>query len=110
MPDTTKTKDAPPARALRPRTLMVRGGIARSPHGETSEAIYMNSGYVYGSAEEAEAAFVNAGSRFVYSRYASPTVNQFAERLRLGEGAEACRTTSSRIGALFAAPLCPLTG
>ncbi len=93
---------------LRPRTLMVRGGTWRSSHGETSEAIFMNSGYAYESAEAAEAAFVNAGSRFVYSRYASPTVNMFEERLRLVEGAEACRSTSSGMAAVFAALLCQL--
>jgi O-succinylhomoserine sulfhydrylase len=68
----------------------------------------MNSGYVYESAEAAEAAFVNAGSRFVYSRYASPTVNMFEERLRLIEGAEACRSASSGMAAVFAALLCQL--
>src|SRR3984957_11858101 len=106
--DTHAVKFAPPDAKLRPRTLMVRGATWRSPHGETSEAIFMNSGYVYGSAEEAEAAFVNAGSRFVYSRYASPTVNMFEERLRLIEGAEACRSTSSGMAAVFAALLCQL--
>jgi O-succinylhomoserine sulfhydrylase len=110
----SKAKDAlavtfaKPDTKLRPRTLMVRGATWRSPHGETSEAIFMNSGYVYDSAEEAEAAFVNAGSRFVYSRYASPTVNMFEERLRLIEGADACRSTSSGMSAVFAALLCQL--
>jgi O-succinylhomoserine sulfhydrylase len=104
--DPLKAKPLPAG--VRPRTLMVRGGTARSPHGETSEAIFMNSGYSYESAEAAEAAFVNAGSRFVYSRYASPTVNMFEERLRLVEGAEACRSTSSGMAAVFAALLCQL--
>jgi O-succinylhomoserine sulfhydrylase len=110
----SKAKDAlaitfaKPDAKLRPRTLMVRGATWRSAHGETSEAIFMNSGYVYDSAEEAEAAFVNAGSRFVYSRYASPTVNMFEERLRLIEGADACRSTSSGMSAVFAALLCQL--
>src|SRR5258708_434285 len=102
----TKKTDA---RTLRPRTLMVRGGTRRSANNETSEAIYMNSGYVYGSAEEAETAFVkDDGSRFLYSRYASPTVNMFEERLRLVEGAEGCRSTSSGMAAVFAALLCQL--
>jgi len=97
------------SRTLRPRTLMVRGGTKRSANSETSEAIYMNSGYVYGSAEEAETAFVkDDGSRFLYSRYASPTVNMFEERLRLLEGAEGCRSTASGMAAVFAALLCQL--
>ena len=106
MPDSTASRPAAPA--LRPRTQMVRGGTWRSSHGETSEAIFMNSGYAYESAEAAEAAFVNPGSRFVYSRYASPTVNMFEERLRLIEGAAACRSTASGMAAVFAALLCQL--
>ncbi len=66
----------------------------------------MTSGYVYGTAEEAEAAFKNDGSRYVYSRYANPTVTMFEERLRILEGAEACRSTSSGMAAVFAAFAC----
>ena len=107
MPE-TKAADSTASLKLRPRTLMVRGGTARSQHGETSEAIFMNSGYVYESAEAAEAAFLNPGSRFVYSRYHSPTVNMFEERLRLIEGAEACRSAASGMAAVFASLLCQL--
>ena len=91
---------------LRPRTLMARGGHLRSGFMETCEAVYMTSGYVYKTAEEAEAAFVRDGSRFVYSRYANPTVAMFEERLRLLEGAEACRATASGMAAVFAALAC----
>jgi O-succinylhomoserine sulfhydrylase len=89
-------------------TLLVHGGGLRSQHLETSEAIYMTSGYVYGSAEEAESAFANDGSRYVYSRYANPTVSMFEERLRLIEGAEVCRATGSGMAAVFAALACVL--
>ena len=88
---------------LRPRTVMARGGHLRSQFMETAEAIYMSSGYVYKSAEEAESAFAKDGSRFVYSRYANPTVAMFEERLRLLEGAEGCRATASGMAAVFAA-------
>jgi O-succinylhomoserine sulfhydrylase len=84
-------------------TLLVHGGGLRSQHLETSEAVYMTSGYVYASAEEAESAFANDGSRYVYSRYANPTVSMFEERLRLIEGAEVCRATGSGMAAVFAA-------
>ena len=60
------------------------------------------------SAEEAEHAFANDGSRFVYSRYANPTVAMFEERLRLLEGAEACRGTASGMAAVFASLACVL--
>jgi O-succinylhomoserine sulfhydrylase len=90
-------------RDAKPRTIMARAGHLRSEFMETCEAVYMSSGYVYKTAEEAEAAFVNDGSRFVYSRYANPTVAMFEERLRLLEGAEACRATASGMAAVFAA-------
>ncbi len=87
----------------RPQTQAVRGGLTRSRFDETSEAIYMTSGYIYESAEEAEAAFKGDADRFIYSRYANPTVAMFEERLRLIEGAEACMATASGMAAVFAA-------
>ena len=92
----------------RQQTRLVRGGLARSGFDETAEAIYMTSGYVYRNAEEAEAAFKGEHARFVYSRYANPTVAMFEERLRLLEGAEACRGTASGMAAVFAAIICQL--
>ncbi|HUI34160.1 MAG TPA: O-succinylhomoserine sulfhydrylase [Stellaceae bacterium] len=89
-------------------TILVRGGAMRSEFDETCEALYLTSGYVYGSAAEAEEAFKNDGSRFVYSRYRNPTVAMFEERLRLLEGAEFCRATASGMAAVFAALLCKL--
>jgi O-succinylhomoserine sulfhydrylase len=86
----------------RPQTQAVRGGLERSRFHETSEAIYMTSGYVYESAEEAESAFKGDAERFIYSRYANPTVAMFEERLRLLEGAEACMATASGMAAVFA--------
>ncbi len=96
-------KDNTTTRRWRPQTELVRGGLARSPFEETSEALYLTSGYVYATAEEAEAAFKGDKERFVYSRYANPTVSMFEERLRLLEGAEACRATASGMSAVFAA-------
>src|SRR6476660_2577097 len=94
------------AAELAPATLLVRGGSERSAYEETSEALFLTSGFVYGSAAEAEAAFKNDGSRYVYSRYRNPTVTMFEERLRLIEGAEACRATASGMAAVFAALMC----
>src|ERR1700761_6546982 len=87
-------------------TRLVRGGTTRSGHCETSEALYLNSGYVYDSALEAEQSFDGTLNRFVYSRFANPTVAIFEERLRLIEGAEVCRTTSTGMAAVSAALLC----
>jgi O-succinylhomoserine sulfhydrylase len=94
------------ADAVAPATILVRGGATRSAHDETCEALYLTSGFVYGSAAEAEAAFATDGLRYVYSRYRNPTVTMFEERLRLLEGAEACRATASGMAAVFAALLC----
>ena len=96
------------AAALATATLLVRGGSERSAYDETSEALYLTSGFVYRSAAEAEAAFKADGARYVYSRYRNPTVTMFEERLRLVEGAEACRATASGMAAVFAALLCQL--
>ncbi|MDF8263427.1 O-succinylhomoserine sulfhydrylase [Luteipulveratus flavus] len=86
-----------------PDTLAVRGGLARSGFEETSEALYLTSGFVYETAEDAEAAFAEEVDRFVYSRYGNPTVAVLEERLRLLEGAEACSATASGMSAVFTA-------
>ncbi|GAB3883676.1 O-succinylhomoserine sulfhydrylase [Terrabacter terrigena] len=87
----------------RPDTLAVRGGLSRSGFEETSEALYLTSGFVYDTAEDAEAAFKGDIERFVYSRYGNPTVTMFEERLRRIEGAEACFATGSGMSAVFVA-------
>ena len=89
-------------------TRLVRGGLDRSRHAETSEALFLNSGYVYDSALEAEQSFDGTRDRFVYSRFANPTLSMFEERLRQLEGAEACRATGSGMAAVHAAFMCHL--
>jgi O-succinylhomoserine sulfhydrylase len=89
----------------RPDTLAVRGGLYRSEFEETSEALYLTSGYVYSSAAEAEAAFKGESDHFMYSRFSNPTVTGFGDRLRLMEGAEACFPTASGMAAVFNALL-----
>ena len=96
------------ADSVAPATILVRGGATRSPYDETCEALFLTSGFVYDDAAAAEAAFAQEGSRYVYSRYRNPTVAMFEERLRLLEGAEACRATASGMAAVFAALLCRL--
>lgn len=89
--------------ALSPQTLAVRGGQARTTFDETSEPLFLTSGFVYGSAEEAEAAFSGGVEKYVYSRYGNPTVGMLEERLRVLEGAEAAYATSSGMSAVFTA-------
>jgi len=87
----------------RPGTQLIRGGTSRSAFDETSEGLFLTSGYVYSSAEEAETTFKGEKSRFIYSRYANPTVSMFQERLALLEGAKICVATASGMAAMFAA-------
>ena len=88
------------------RTRAVRGGLTRSQHCETAEAMFLTSGFVYDSAAEAEEAFASKKStRFVYSRFGNPTVAMFEERLRQLEGAEACRAVASGMAAVSASLL-----
>ena len=95
-------------RRWRQDTRLVRGGQERTGFGETSEALFLTSGYVYDSAEEAEARFKGEAEGFIYSRYGNPTVRMFEERLALLEGAEECFATSSGMAAVFASLMCQL--
>ena len=90
----------------RPATTLVHGGTARSHHGETSEAIYLTQGFVYDSAEAAEARFKGETDGFIYARYASPTNDMFEKRMCALEGAEEARATASGMAAVAAAILC----
>jgi len=89
-------------------TALIHGGTLRSQFGETSEAIFLNSGYVYDTAEQAEARFKGDEEGFVYSRYANPTVAMFEARMCALEGAPAARGTSSGMAAVAASLLCHL--
>ena len=96
------TKDP---RSYRPATRLVQGGVQRSQHGETAEALYLTSGYVYDSADQAEATFAGTVEHYQYSRFANPTLTMLEQRLCLIEGAEECRTTATGMAAVNAALL-----
>jgi O-succinylhomoserine sulfhydrylase len=102
---TGKTEDAAIAAEWAPETQLVHGGVLRSQFGETSEAIFLTQGFVYTSAEQAEARFKNEDPGFQYSRFANPTVSMLEERLRLLEGAEVCRAMATGMAAVNAALL-----
>ncbi|MGI4943651.1 MAG: O-succinylhomoserine sulfhydrylase [Janthinobacterium lividum] len=89
----------------RPATQLVHGGTTRTPYGETSEALFLTSGFVYDSAEQAEDTFTGAASHYQYSRFGNPTVAMLESRLALIEGAEACRATATGMAAVHAAML-----
>ena len=91
---------------LRPQTKLVRAGLSRSQFNETSEALYLNSGFVFDDAAQAEAAFKGENDSYIYSRYGNPTVSVFEERLAVLEGAEMCRATATGMAAVFASIAC----
>ncbi len=96
-------------RSLRPATQAVHAGSLRSQFGETSEALFLTQGYVYTSAEQAEARFLNKDPGFQYSRFSNPTVTMFEERMAALEGAEVARATATGMAAITAAIMSQLS-
>jgi O-succinylhomoserine sulfhydrylase len=93
-------------RNWKPQTSLIHAGTLRSGFGETSEAMFLTQGYVYDTAEGAEARFKGEEPGFIYSRYANPTVDMFEKRMCAMEGAEDARATASGMAAVSAALLC----
>ncbi|MFM2351683.1 MAG: hypothetical protein RL096_164 [Actinomycetota bacterium] len=96
------TDNSQPDWQLHPDTLAVRGALARTGFGETSEALFLNSGFTYDNAEQAAAAFKDETDHFLYSRFSNPTVAMFENRLALLEGGEAAFATATGMAAMFA--------
>ena len=87
----------------RPQTRMVRGGMARSPYGEISEALYLTQSFAYDNAAAADRRFSGEDPGFIYQRFGNPTTQMFEDRLALLEGAEVCRATASGMSAVHVA-------
>lgn len=101
----TKDIKKNPSSGWRPETQLVHGGVLRSQFGETSEAMFLTQGFVYTSAEQAEARFKNEDPGYQYSRFGNPTVSMFEDRLKMFEGAEECRATATGMAAVTASIL-----
>ena len=93
----------------RPQTRAVRAGTWRSEHGETSEALFLTSGYTYDDAETVAARFAGEAAGMQYSRFQNPTVAMLEERIAAMEGAEACKVQASGMAAMTSALLCMLS-
>ena len=91
---------------INPQTAAVREGLARSGFGETSEALFLNSGFTYANSQEAVDSFTDETDHFLYSRFHNPTVAMFEKRLAAIEGAEHCIATGSGMSAMFASLAC----
>ena len=105
----TTGMDRATTRKWRPATQAVRGGTWRSEHGETSEAMFLTSGYTYDDAQTVADRFAGEAEGMTYSRLQNPTVAMLEERIALLEGAEACRAQASGMAAMTAALLCQLS-
>ena len=93
---------------LNSRTKMVHSGVRRSQYGEVSEGLYLTQGFVYDSAEQAEARFLEAAEdEFIYARYGNPTIAMFQDRIAALEGAEDAFATASGMAAVSGA-LCAI--
>jgi len=88
------------SRNLHPETRLVHAGTLRSQFGETSEALFLTQGFVYGSAEQCEARFTGADPGYQYSRFSNPTVHMLETRMAAFEGAEAARATATGMAAV----------
>ncbi|MBH5322171.1 trans-sulfuration enzyme family protein [Aurantiacibacter sediminis] len=93
----------------RAATQAVRAGTHRSEHGETSEALYLTSGFTYDSAEEVAARFAGEADGMQYSRFKNPTVEMAQQRIAAMEGAEACLMQASGMAAMTSSLLCMLS-
>ncbi|MBD2841402.1 trans-sulfuration enzyme family protein [Erythrobacter rubeus] len=105
----TTGMDRAATRKWRPATQAVRGGTWRSEHGETSEAMFLTSGYTYDDAQTVADRFAGDADGMTYSRLQNPTAAMLEERIALLEGAEACRAQASGMAAMTAALLCQLS-
>lgn len=99
--------------AISAQSYLVRGGYQRTHYQETNEAIFMNSGFVYENAEQAEAAFKGETNNYIYSRYANPIISVFEKKMARLEGGVnggeiGCIATATGMAAVYAALACSL--
>ncbi|WBU53696.1 O-succinylhomoserine sulfhydrylase [Paracoccus sp. SCSIO 75233] len=88
-------------RNLHKRSLAVHAGTRRSQYGEMAEAMFMTQGFVYETAEQAEARFEQVGDdEFIYARYGNPTNRMFEDRIAALEGTEDAFATASGMAAV----------
>ncbi|NHN84727.1 O-succinylhomoserine sulfhydrylase [Acetobacter musti] len=102
---TENPSDTSASSGWRTATRLLHAGVERTPYGETSEALFLTSGFVYDSAEQAAATFTGDAVHYQYSRFGNPTVDALQRRLADLEGAESCIATSTGMGAVSSALL-----
>jgi len=73
----------------------------RSNQREHSSALYLNSSFVFESAEEARAMFAEEIQGNIYSRYSNPNSSELIEKVCRAEGTEDGIATASGMAAMF---------
>ncbi len=101
-----RTQRSAPDWDVHPQTSAIRAGLARSGFGETSEALYLTSGFTYTSAQEADSSFADETDHYLYGRFHNPTITMFEQRLAAIEGAPYCVATGSGMSAMFSSIAC----
>ena len=87
---------------------LIHGALNKTHFREQSESLFLTSGFVYESAEQAEAIFKGDETGFQYTRYANPTIDTFEKRMAIIDGSESCFATASGMAAVFASLMCQL--
>ena len=87
---------------------LIRGALNKTQFREQSESLFLTSGFVYQTAEQAEAIFKGDETGFQYTRYANPTIDTFEKRMAVIDGSESCFATASGMAAVFASLMCQL--
>jgi len=87
---------------------IIRGTLNKTQFREQSESLFLTSGFVYQTAEQAEAIFKGDETGFQYTRYANPTIDTFEKRMAVIDGSESCFATASGMAAVFASLMCQL--
>ena len=87
---------------------LIRGALNKTQFREQSESLFLTSGFIYQTAEQAEAIFKGDKTGFQYTRYANPTIDTFEKRMTVIDGSESCFATASGMSAVFASLMCQL--
>jgi methionine-gamma-lyase len=85
-------------------TKAIHGGHHKDPvSGALTTPIFQTSTFVFDNAEQGGRRFALQENGYIYTRLGNPTNTQLEEKIALLEGAEACMSTASGIGAISSA-------
>lgn len=84
-------------------TKAIHGGHQPNQFGALCDPIYQTSAFTFETAEQGGARFALEEEGYIYSRLGNPTNNLAEQKVALLEGAEACVSAASGIGAITSA-------